>query len=59
MNNKEKLDFILESQPDYLSDWENKFIESIEQQMNNGKKLSWKQYKVLQRIFVKVQDKEG
>jgi hypothetical protein len=59
MTSKEKIDFIIESNPYYLTQWENEFIDSVQIQTNSGKELSWKQYKCLNRIFEKVQDREG
>ena len=36
---------------DDLSDWEQGFIESIEEQSNDGKILSYKQIEILERIY--------
>jgi len=36
-----------------LSDWELEFLDSIETKLNQGKELSWKQIKCLNKIYEK------
>jgi len=36
-----------------LSEWELEFLDSIETKLNQGKELSWKQIKCLNKIYEK------
>ena len=37
-----------------LNEWEAEFIDSIERQINQNKKLTWKQSKILVRIWERI-----
>lgn len=43
----------LADQTEKMSDWENQFLESISDQMDNGVELSMKQYEKLETIYRK------
>lgn len=43
----------LEDQTEKMSDWENEFIESISDRVDNGESLSMKQYDKLEAIYRK------
>jgi len=58
MKNK-KLDFIMDYGEDYLTDWEMEFIDNISIAVSEGKKLTWKQQKCLNKIFVKIESRVG
>jgi len=50
----EKIEYIQQF-PSSLSEWEEEFVDSIGKKLSEGVELSWKQSKVLSRIFEKLQ----
>jgi len=60
---REKIDFIQDCDERHrcnnLTDWERDFIDSIDIQTSNGKDTSWKQNKMLNKIYAKVEEAVG
>jgi hypothetical protein len=56
---QEKIDFIIEYGIDYLNEWENQFIDSMQVVLSQKKETTLKQWQCLTKIFHNIEDKIG
>lgn len=59
MKISDRIAFITEYGINYLTDWEQEFIDNIQIYISHGKELSWKQQKSLLKIYKRVEDRTG
>ena len=54
MEAKQQLEEIMEVASDICNEWECNFLESVQEQLQNGRELSSKQLDTLERIYQKA-----
>ena len=59
IKHKKQIEFIIEYGINYLTEWENEFVDSLQIRLSKGNDTTFKQQKILNRIYEKITDKVG